>query len=526
MNTALKKYHTTCIYLVLALCTLAVYWQVNNFEFITSFDDDIYIVDNDHINGGLTWEGIKWAFAHTHAYNWHPLTSISHMADCTLYGLDPAGHHLSNVVLHIINALLLLYVLKRMTGALWPSAFVAAAFALHPLHVESVAWISERKDMLSTLFWILTMLAYVRYAERPTIKRYLVVALSLALGLMAKQMLVTLPFVLLLLDYWPLGRLELKGYRFRNSALTVAPVSVSRCILEKLPLIVLSIAAGLTIYLVQQNVELVKSGAEYPFLYRVGNAMTAYIKYIARMFWPMNLSTFYPHMKDKLPQWQIAGSAMLLVYVTVESFWRAKVRPYLAVGWLWYLGTLVPVIGLVQIGLQAQADRYTYIPLTGLFIIIAWGAPELIARLRYRKAVLSVAAVLLLCALGVTTFYQVGHWQSNITLHRRAAAVVPDNYWAYNNLAWSLATHKQAELRDGRTAVKYAKRACELTNYNNPVVLDTLAASYAASGDFPQAVVTAKRALRLALFAHQKDFAAELGQRIALYKAGELYIQP
>jgi tetratricopeptide (TPR) repeat protein len=428
-----KKLCVLLIYLALALSTLMVFWQVRHHEFIT-FDDQRYIVENDQVKAGLTLEGLIWAWTKAHAYNWHPLTWMSHMLDCEFYGLEPGGHHFTNLLFHVTNALLLLFVLNRITGNLWSSVFVAATFALHPLHVESVAWASERKDVLSTLFWILTMAAYLRYVERPEIKRYLLMILLFAIGLTAKQMLVTLPFVLLLLDYWPLGRLILKKHNPTTPGPVIAPVSVRRCILEKLPLFVLSLIAGLVVYCIQESAEMVKAATYYPFTWRVGNALVTYVAYIKNMFWPAHLAIFYPHPCGGLPAWKIAAAALSIVFITTAVFRNLSRQPYLAVGWLWYLVTLLPVIGLVQVGLQSMADRYTYIPLTGLFMIVAWGVPDLVARLRYRKVILSLFATGLLSASAVTTWHQVRHWQNSITLYTHAADVVQDNWWAANNL--------------------------------------------------------------------------------------------
>lgn len=365
MRDSIKKYRTFYICLALVLATFAVYWQVHDHDFI-NFDDDLYIYDNSHVKSGLTQEGLVWAFTKAHAYNWHPLTWISHMLDCELYGLDPGGHHLTNVLFHTVNSILLFLLLNRMTKSLWLSAFVAAAFAMHPQHVESVAWLSERKDVLSTFFWMLTMWAYANYVEKPSIKRYVIMFLLFALGLMAKQMLVTLPFVLLLFDYWPLRRLKLKEQSSLNSSWVVVSVSARRCILEKLPLLILSVLAAMIVYLIQQRAGIVKSVTDYSLFYRVANAIVSYVTYIGKMFWPTNLAIFYPHLRTDLSAWQIILATLLVVSITVTAIWSRRNHPYLAVGWLWYLGTLVPVIGLVQIGLQARADRYTYIPLIGL----------------------------------------------------------------------------------------------------------------------------------------------------------------
>jgi tetratricopeptide (TPR) repeat protein len=453
-----KPQNTKYVFLIcvaLALAILAVFWQVRRHEFI-NFDDNQYIVKNSQVNAGLTRQGLVWAFTSICAHNWHPLTWISHMLDCELYGLNPGGHHFTNVLFHIANALLLFWVLWRMTSRLWLSAFVAAAFALHPLHVESVAWASERKDVLSTFFLLLTMWTYVRYVEHPTAKRYLLILLFFVLGLLAKQMLVTLPFVLLLLDYWPLRRLTFKKQNFSSSAGSDTCVSIGRCVLEKLPLFILSVVASGTVFLVQR-LTVMKSVTEYPLLYRIENALVSYIVYICKMFWPSRLAIFYPHPLGSLPTWKIANSVLLLVCITIVAIWKARQYPYLVVGWLWYLITLVPVIGLVQVGLQAHADRYTYMSLTGLFIIVAWGVRDLFARFRYRKVILCSSLVILFLLLGVTTWCQVGRWRSSITLYKHTTAVVKNNWWAYFRLG--MAFDQQDNLDE---AIKHYTRAIQI----------------------------------------------------------------
>jgi tetratricopeptide (TPR) repeat protein len=455
MNQKLNKYGIFFICLILTLSTLAVFWQMRHHEFI-NFDDNQYIVNNSEVKAGLTLESFLWSFTSICAHNWHPLTWLSHMLDYDIYGLNPGGHHFTNMLFHIANALLLFWVLRRMTGRLWPSAFVAAAFALHPLHVESVAWASERKDVLSTFFLLLTMWAYVCYVERPRVKRYLLILLLFTHGLMAKQMLVTLPFVLLLLDYWPLRRLRFKGQNLFNSARGIAPASAGRCILEKLPLFILSAAASVVVFLVQQRT-VVKTITEYPLIYRIENALVSYVVYIFKMFWPSHLAIFYPHPLGTLVTWKIAGSALLLVCITIVVIWKARQYPYLAVGWLWYLITLLPVIGLIQIGLQAFADRYTYMSLTGLFIIIVWGISDLFARLRYRVVILSLTSVILFLVLCVSTWCQVRHWRNNITLYKHATTVIKNNWWAYFRLG--MAFDQQNNLDE---AMKHYTKALQI----------------------------------------------------------------
>ncbi|MBC2695325.1 MAG: hypothetical protein HF982_08645, partial [Desulfobacteraceae bacterium] len=337
-----------CLFLVIA--TLAVYWQINYHEFI-NFDDSLYILQNKQVQKGLTSESISWAFSFTDIAYWHPLTWLSHMLDCQIYGLIPGMHHRTNLILHIVNSILLFFVFQKMTGALWRSAFVATLFALHPLNVESVAWVAERKNVLSTFFWMLTMLAYVHYTTRPGLYRYLLTLLFLMLGLMAKPMLVTLPFVLLLLDYWPLERL-------RNQ-------SPFNLILEKIPFFAFS---AVSVYISSLSVKyygIVVSTELVPMQIRIANALVSYVKYIEKMIWPKNLAIFYP-FPDTLPIWQILGAGLFLASISFLVFLNLRKKPYLCMGWLWFLGTLIPVIGLKQAGLwPAMADRWAYVPFVG-----------------------------------------------------------------------------------------------------------------------------------------------------------------
>jgi tetratricopeptide (TPR) repeat protein len=417
------------ICLALIVVTLAVYGGVGGYGFV--YDDDQYIVENLHVHRGLTADSVRWAFTTTYAANWHPLTWLSHMLDVQLYGVNPGGHHITNLLLHLANVVLLFLLLVRLTGAVWRSGFVAALFAVHPLHVESVAWVSERKDVLSAFFWILTMWAYARYAERPGVKRYLPVFLLFALGLTAKPMLVTLPFVLLLMDYWPLNRIGAgKGQ-----------VGLGRLVLEKTPLFVLSAASSVVTYFAQQKGGAVNLLAEIPLSTRLANALAAYGAYIAKMFWPGQLAPFYPHPGADLSIRLIIGAALLLAAVSVLVFRLRRDRRYLATGWLWYLGTLAPVIGLVQVGDQGMADRYTYIPLIGLFIMIAWG-PEVRqgdrATRRQGERAMAVLAALLIGALAVSARVQAGYWRDTTTLFTHTLKVTSNNYVAHNNLGIGL----------------------------------------------------------------------------------------
>ncbi len=333
-----------CLFLIVA--TLVVYWQMQHHDFV-NFDDGKYVAENRHVQNGLTSESIFWAFTTAHGGNWHPLTWLSHMLDCRLFGLNPGRHHLTNLFFHIANTLLLFVVFRRMTGSLWQSAFVAALFALHPSHVESVAWISERKDVLSTFFWMLTMWGYIRYVDHLSVHRYLLVILFFVLGLMSKPMLVTLPFVLLLLDYWPLNRLPINPPgtmdKFQQKSVAL------RLVWEKVPLFVLVALSSAVTFHAQKHGGLVVSLDNIPFKARVANAVVAYVKYIGKMIYPVKLAAIYPHL-EMLPWWQIAGACLLLVIISFSAIRVFRQRPYVAVGWLWYLGTLVPVIGLVQVG--------------------------------------------------------------------------------------------------------------------------------------------------------------------------------
>lgn len=369
---------TFVVIMFLVVSAAGAYWGVKDNEFV-NYDDDEYVTQNSHVQAGLTSEGIVWAFTTTHAANWHPLTWLSHMFDYQLFGPNPQGHHLTSLLLHILNSILLFLVLRRMTDALWQSAFVAVLFALHPLHVESVAWVAERKDILSTFFWILTMWAYVRYVERPGSTRYLMVALPLALGLMAKPMLVTLPFVLLLLDIWPLGRIDLSEYgdasRDKRDKRPRTGIVLMRLAKEKIPLFALVAASCLVTFAAQRSGGAVQPMESLPFMDRVVNAIVSYFLYIEKMVWPTDMAFFYPYPVHTLPLWQPLGAGLLLLVITVLVIRTARRKPFLLVGWFWYLGTLIPVIGLVQVGGQAMADRYTYVPYIGLFMVVAWGVP-------------------------------------------------------------------------------------------------------------------------------------------------------
>jgi len=636
------------IYIALTLAAFIAFEQVRRNGFI-SFDDYQYVTQNPHVNGGISCESVLWAFTSPNCGMWHPLTSLSHMLDCGLFGLNPAWHHLTSLLFHIANALMLFWVLKRMTGAVWQSAFVAAVFALHPLNVESVAWIAERKNLLSCLFWLLTIAAYLCYVRRPSVSRYLLTLLVFVMALMSKPVAVTLPLVLLLLDYWPFGRFDF-GREWKN---------LYRLVLEKVPFLTLSGAISVVTLLAQRNIGAVISTGGLALKIRIANTFVSYLKYIEKMFWPSRLAMFYPHPAGKLSMWQAAAAALVLLGISVWVIRLARSHRYLPVGWLWYLGTLVPVIGLVQSGEQAWADHYAYVPLIGLFIIIAWGLDDMSANWRYRKVVLGVSAAIAMAALLLCTRIQVRHWRDNITLYEHTLRVTenntgihynlglalwsqgkvdeaishfyqsikifpncpdvhnsmglallekgkldgaityftnalklkpdyldaqlslgtalaaqgkidqaighfnkvleikpdeahahynlgqayaqqgdsekafyhwnealklqPDSVVFINNLARIMAIHRNPKFRNPAEAVRLALQACEMTGYNDPEFLDTLAAAYAADGKFSQATETAEKAIKLAEAASQKDLAQEIRQRMQLYKIGKAY---
>jgi Flp pilus assembly protein TadD len=401
----------------LAVATLLVYCSAFDHPFV-NYDDQAYVYQNPRVEAGLTADGVRWAFTTFACGNWHPLTWLSLQLDATLYGVQhPGGFHLTNMLLHAANAVLLFLVLGSMTGAVWRSAVVAALFALHPLHVESVAWVAERKDVLSTLFWVLTLAAYGHYVRRPGVGRYLLVVLALALGLLAKPMLVTLPCVLLLLDAWPLRRWPAVPFR--------------RLLLEKVPLFALAAASCAVTVVAQLGANAVKPFASVPLPARAANAVLAYVAYLGQTFWPLRLAVLYPHPGAAVPAGRVLAAGALLVAVTALVLGPGRRRPYLAVGWLWFLGTLVPVIGLVQVGDQARADRYTYVPLIGVFLLLTWGAADLAAAWRLPRPALAAAVAVVLAACSALTWVQVGTWASSLTLWEHAAAVTENNAVAH-----------------------------------------------------------------------------------------------
>jgi Tfp pilus assembly protein PilF len=490
-NILNKKYfYIICLFLVVT--TLAVYWQVLDNDFV-NYDDDKYVTENAHVNKGVTFDSLTWAFTSSHASNWHPLTWISHMIDCQLYGLNPRGHHLTSLLFHVANTLLLLLILARMTGALWQSSFVAALFAIHPLHVESVAWVAERKDVLSTFFMMLTVWAYILYVKKGEVKRYLLVVLFFVLGLMSKPMLITLPFILLMLDFWPLGRLCLlrDTRNVVTGQQTNEKTDIFRLVLEKVPFFALAVASSVVTFIVQERGGAMVLLKSYSLQTRIINAFVAYIEYIVNMVWPVELAVLYPHPGNSLPLWKGVVAGLALVLITILVIRKARKIPYLAVGWFWYVVTLIPVIGIVQVGPQAMSDRYTYITLIGLFVIIAWGAKDLLSKWLHRKICLGTLAAIILPVLMVLTWKQVQYWENSITLFKHTLKHTTNNFVIHNNLGVVLKEQGRTE-----EAIKHYLQALR-SNPDYAPAHYNLGVAYAKSGKYKKAIETYKKAIRI-----------------------------
>ena len=655
MDSIKKRRIEVVICLLLSAATLVVYLQLINCDFV-NYDDELYLIKNPHIQAGVTLQSFIWAFTTGYASNWHPLTWLSHMLDFELYGLNPMGHHWTNLQLHIANTLLLFFVLQLMTGAILRSALVSALFAIHPLHVESVAWIAERKDVLCAFFWILSMYAYVGYVRHPEKKRYYILLIILfALGLMAKPMIVTLPFVLLLLDFWPLSRFQSIIHERKINVFQ----AFKTLVWEKTPLFVLTAISCVITFFVQQHGGAVASIEALPLKARAVNAIVSYTSYIGKMIWPLHLAVLYPLREWNLGQVLISGLLLLLMSTLAVRTWHR--HPYFFAGWLWYIGTLVPVIGLVQVGAQSMADRYTYIPLIGLFIIIAWGIADISVKWRRQRIVLSIFSGVMSLFFMIYAWFQVGYWKNGITLFTHAIKVTHNNSIAYcelghaldrhgkhdeairqylkslqinpyyteahyelsvtleeqgnstaatrhylealrinpnhvkahNNLgiiladqgnfkdavyhykkalqinpkyagayynlgkifanqgktedailhyqkalhyssnmtqalynfSWILGTCEDGKYRNGEKAVKLAEKLCKITQYNQPLALDALAAAYAETGKFDTAVLNVEKGLELALHQGPKELALGLTKRLQLYQAKRPYRQ-
>ncbi len=531
--------------LALLLVTAWAYAPVLQADFI-NFDDDDYVYANPAVTAGLSPQGVAWAFTSAHASNYHPLTWIAHMCDVELFGLDAGAHHGVNLLFHLLNVLLLYVLLLRATRQGWCALAVAALWALHPLHVESVAWIAERKDVLSAFFFLLTLLAWVRYAEASRLKKIVFTAVPLACGLLAKPMLVTAPCVLLLLDYWPLQRME-RGAR-----------DVWRLVREKWTLFLLAGASVALTLWAQGGAGALATLDELPLSARLANVPVAYVTYLVKTFWPSGLGVFYPFAP--VPLGATLAAACLLVAVTAVCWLARRKAPYALMGWLWFVGMLAPVVGVIQVGGQAWADRYAYLPHIGLFWALVWGAAAILRR-SSRPWTLGLAVSLAVCApLAWGVRLQAGYWENSETLYRRTLDVTRDNYmiqynlavhyrgekrWkeavaayeaalqmrpdyykALNNLAFLLAAAPRAELRDGPRAVRLAQRALQQGGRGNPALLDTLAAALAAAGRYDAALETATQAVRIARHAKLADMAAEIETRLPYYRRGSAYTLP
>ena len=475
------KWVVVAICILLATLVCLVFGQTLGHQFV-GYDDNLYVYDNPEVAKGITLGGIEWAFTHSHGGNWHPLTTISHMLDCEIFGLKPWGHHLTNVLLHAAAAILLFLVLRQMTGALWRSAFVAAVFAVHPLHVESVAWVAERKDVLSGLFFMLTLGAYACYAQRPASrKRYVALIALFAMGLMCKPTLVTLPFLLLLLDYWPL-------LRFQKESDQRHIFSIPRhLVVEKIPLFALSVCSCLATLLAQERAFGMVDKLTFPE--QIGNALVSYAVYLEQMIYPAGLAVLYPHPANNLPVRDVLSATALLGLISTGVFaWRRK-HPFLLVGWLWYLGMLAPMIGLIQAGAQAHADRYTYLPQIGLYIAVAWMCAVTCARLRLASLVPGIAMGAVIAALGVCARNQTSYWENDEMLWSHALSVRPDNAFALNNLGLDL------ELR-GKTdeAIAHYRRALEI-NPGYPEAHNNLGNAQLHKGHIEEAIAQYRKAL-------------------------------
>jgi protein O-mannosyl-transferase len=519
MLAFLKRHPAACVCTLLVVLTLLVFWQVRNFDFV-NFDDNDYVYQNQHVLAGLSWDNIVWAFANPVSNHWHPLTIISLMLNCH-FSRSPGWMHLTNVLLHLASSLLLFALLKRTTGSIWPSAFVAAAFVIHPMHVESVAWITERKDVLSTLFFLLTLTAWCSYVKKPSALRYLASLVFFALGLLSKAMLVTLPFVLILLDYWPLARLPQESIDTSRSRSPLA--HLFGLIVEKIPFFILSILSAVMAWLAQHTGHGIISTKAVSLSDRFANALLSYAVYIGKMFYPAGMAPFYPLHAAAIPLWHSILYGLLLAAITFIAIRFGRKSKFLPVGWLWFLGTPIPVIGFVLVGGCAYADRYTYIPYIGLFIMLAWGLPDLLAGWRYQKHALGISAAIVLCAMAILAHRQAGYWKDSITLFSHAIDVTKKNYIAHydrglayselgqwpaamqdlnatisimpvyadaydgRGLAWSAMGNKTEAIRDFDTAIKLKPGSSDAYT-NRGIVYRDLGRSQDAMDDFNKAL--------------------------------------
>ncbi|MGD0573559.1 MAG: tetratricopeptide repeat protein [Sedimentisphaerales bacterium] len=576
-----QKHISILVYVGIAVATLVAYEPIRHNYFV-SYDDDLYM-KNPAVTGGITGDSINLAFTKFYAANWHPLTWLSHMLDYRLFGLNPTGHHLVSVAIHIVNALLLFWILTNITGTTWVSAFVAAAFALHPLQVESVAWIAERKTVLSGLFWLLTMASYIHYVRRPGFGRYLVVLLVFGLCIMTKPIVITLPLVLLLLDYWPLDRIRWGHQRNNKARNRPDQKTIGWLIAEKMPLLAMSAILGVLTVIAQQSGGAISTLDKVPLDDRIANALVSYVKYIGKLVWPSDLAVFYPPSHSNLSNAATAICAFIFIVISAISIYIGRRKKYIAVGWLWFAGTLVPMIGLIQVGDQAMANRYMYLPMLGLLIIIAMAGKELIGKLPQLKTIAAITGVTAILSLLILTQMQVRHWRNSITLFEYALSVTEDNAITENSYACALFNEDRLDeaeqhfgnalrinpefdtalihlariyLKEGRydeavsiyeelikrnhktpelyynlamalrmqekydESIKYFNKSLEL-NPNDAECLDALASSFAAAGRFAEAKATAEKALKLARETGLNDLAVAIENRIKLYEAGQ-----
>lgn len=485
---ASSKHRNLIVCLLLVACTLGVYNGVTQNRFV-NYDDDVYVTANRHVQSGLRWETVQWAFTTFDAANWHPLTWISHALDYQLFKLNPAGHHYTNALLHALNVVLLFLLLMEATGSLWPSLTVAAIFAVHPLNVESVAWAAERKNVLSMFFMLLALWAYQRYVRKPEFRRYAAVLLLFACGLMAKPQVITLPFLLLLWDYWPLRRMNF-GTMPAGNAENARAESLGTLVFEKVPLFALSLASAIVTMAAQRSGGAVRTAIEYPLSVRLENAVGAYFDYVGRMVWPLKLTPMYPHPGDSLRAWQIGLAAAFLLVMTALVL-RFREKRYLAAGWLWYLGALVPMIGLVQVGLQATADRYAYLPMIGLLMMLCWSLADWGAKKKNRGMALAAVAAAVLVALGFLTLRQVGYWRNSESLWRRAVEVTERNFVAHVNLGETFLNQERTE-----EAATHFRAAVEIRP-NDPAAHLNLGTCERRQKNFGQALQEDQAVLRL-----------------------------
>lgn len=481
---------TLLICLGLVLSALLVFWQVRNFDFV-NYDDYAYVRDNPRVQSGLTGQNMTWAFTSCYLGYWQPLTWLSLMLVCDLFGPAPAGFHLANLFLHLANILLVFLVLRKMTGSFWAGAFVAAAFAIHPMHVESVAWISEHKDVLSAFFWWLTLAAYAGYVKQPSVGRYMTAFVLFALGLMAKPMLVTLPFVLLLLDYWPLNRFEVKMCGCSTSPNLSGRATLYKCIIEKFPFFFLAVVSGVVTFLTQRVGGMIVDSEMIPFKQRLVNASWSYMMYIGKFFWPQKLAIFYPFNAADISVAQFIGSVVVLIGVSILVIRLGRDRKYLLVGWFWFVGTLIPVIGLVGFTESAYGDRFTYIPYTGLFIMAAWGLSDYLERWQHRKVILGISAFIVLPGMAIIAHRQADVWTNSVTLFSHALKVTQNSYLANNNLGTAL-----ADMGDHQKALEYFEQAVKIKP-GDPEANNNLGAAYYSLGRYQEAIESCQRAARM-----------------------------